>query len=287
VNPPLLPFALSLTGRIIGGTVTVDGDWPWTAYVYELQNGIVAGGICGGALINDQWIVTAAHCIGTIDINLYGVVLGEHSVIAQSGNEQTFTVLQININPTYNQRSFDNDIALLKLSRKVAFDRFIRPICLVPAGTITDNNVIPHFVGSICTTVGWGFTTQATAGMRSNVLIQASLRIEAHLLCSETVTANSVAYASKFVLPGDSQFCAVGASNNQDSCMGDSGGPLMCLHSDGIYYLHGITSYGANPCGQPNRPGIYTRVPIFCFVNPSSKKLIQVLFRLVILSRGS
>uniref|UniRef100_H2YXE9 Peptidase S1 domain-containing protein n=1 Tax=Ciona savignyi TaxID=51511 RepID=H2YXE9_CIOSA len=115
VNPPLFPFLLSiLKGRIVGGTVAVDGDWPWTAYIYEISNGVLNGGVCGGALINDQWVVTAAHCIGTNNPSLYGVVLGEHTVSVMSGREVVSSVEQIILHPSYNPNTFDSDIALVK-----------------------------------------------------------------------------------------------------------------------------------------------------------------------------
>ncbi|XP_078481630.1 chymotrypsin-like elastase family member 2A [Ciona intestinalis] len=263
VNPPLLPFALSaIQSRIIGGTVAVDGDWPWLAYIYELPNGILAGGLCGGSLINDQWIVTSAHCIGTNNPTLYGVVLGEHTTTISSGNEIILTVALIIFHPSYNQINQDNDIALMKLSQKVVFTRYVRPICVVPPGTITDNNLTPTFAGQLCLAAGWGFTS-SPVGMRTNILMQATLLIQPHLLCTDTVLLNGADYLNKFVQVNDAQFCAIGTSNNQDTCNGDSGGPLVCLHTDGKYYLHGVTSYGPSTCGQANKPGIYTRIGDF------------------------
>ena len=49
----------------IGGVPATDGDWPWIAYIYERANGLANGGVCGGSLISNRWVVTAAHCIIT------------------------------------------------------------------------------------------------------------------------------------------------------------------------------------------------------------------------------
>ncbi|XP_078481480.1 chymotrypsin-like elastase family member 1 [Ciona intestinalis] len=258
-NPPLVPFILSiLKGRIVGGTAAADGDWPWAAYIFEVANGIVNGGICGGALINDQWILTSAHCIGTNNPLLYGVVLGEHKVSVLTGHEVVSSVDRIISHPSFNRNSLDFDIALIKLTLKITFTKYIRPICLVTAATRTDDTIPPSFAGAVCVTVGWGFTS-SPQGQRSDQLMQINLSITPRILCRSIVQSNGAAYSNRFIFPSDPQFCA-GGMLGEDTCNGDSGGPLMCMHADGKYYLHGITSYGTTVCGQLNKPGVYTKI---------------------------
>jgi len=78
-------------------------------------------------------------------------------------------------------------------------------------------------------------------------------------LCLTFTEIHQQDYLPVHVLDDTSKFCA-GGTVGEDTCNGDSGGPLACKHDDGRFYLHGITSYGAKVCAQVNHPGIYTKV---------------------------
>uniref|UniRef100_H2YXF0 Peptidase S1 domain-containing protein n=1 Tax=Ciona savignyi TaxID=51511 RepID=H2YXF0_CIOSA len=178
-----------------------------------------------------------------------------------SGREVVSSVEQIILHPSYNPNTFDSDIALVKLTLKVTFSKYVRPICLVPPGTRTDDTFAPSFAATVCVTVGWGFTS-SPVGRRNDVLMQINLSITPRILCESLVLGAASDYQNRFVFPSDPQFCA-GGMLGEDTCNGDSGGPLMCLHADGKYYLHGITSYGTKSCGLLNKPGIYTKIAAF------------------------
>ncbi|XP_078494720.1 chymotrypsinogen A-like [Ciona intestinalis] len=261
LEPVLGPFLVAiLKGRIIGGSTALEGQWPWMSYIYERANGIKDGGICGGTLVNERWVVTAAHCFGTISADLYSVIFGRHNTSVVSGNEIQRSIIQIIVHGQYNSLNFNNDIALIKTNESVTFSEYVRPACIVDNNTRTDNTFEPTFAGSICTILGWGLTA-SPRGSRSDVLMQLNVVVTPRILCEEQTLVHSTSYNNRIVTTRDPKFCAGGIAG-EDSCNGDSGGPLLCLHPDGSYYLHGITSYGTTVCGQAQKPGIYTKVYI-------------------------
>jgi len=109
--------------------------------------------------------------------------------------------------------------------------------------------------------LGWGDTGD---GLLSDILLQLNVEVLVPNICKELTMANGGKdYSHGYIVEGDPKICA-GGIQNQDTCNGDSGGPLICLDlTTKSYFLHGITSYGTNPCGQPAKPGIYTKVSSF------------------------
>ncbi|CAK8696797.1 unnamed protein product [Clavelina lepadiformis] len=248
---------ITLSSRILGGFVAVDRQWPWVVYIYEKDiNGdtsnqtLLKNGLCGGTLLNDEWILTAAHCFTTIDPALYGVVLGEHTITETSGREIRRDVEELIIFVEYNQITFDNDVALIKVSRPITFNQNIRPSCLALPETLLSP-------ATICTILGWGFTT-SPMGLRQNQLMQVNLPIFPDDACRDLTGMNSAEYNFRTFNIGDPKICA-GGETGKDSCNGDSGGPLLCLEN-GVYVVHGIVSYGSKTCGLPLLPGIYSKV---------------------------
>lgn len=143
-----------------------------------------------------------------------------------------------------------NDIALIRLKNPAKLNYFVKPICLpsVPelrAKLYTEED---HFV-----VAGWGRTEY---GIPSNIKLKVALNAVNNEKCAET-------YSSFNLKIIDTQMCA-GGEQGKDSCNGDSGGPLMAIHSDKhqkIYkYLVGIVSFGPRQCGTSGIPGIYTHI---------------------------
>ncbi|KAL0266286.1 UNVERIFIED_CONTAM: hypothetical protein PYX00_008876 [Menopon gallinae] len=121
---------------ITNGQTTSRGQWPWHAALYK-NTGPNLNYSCGGTLVTDQHVVTAAHCVtreyttAALDPKMLLVYLGKYHLYIWSENEiATKEVARVNVHPNYNTTDFRSDIAVLTLSTKVEFTDFIRPVCM-------------------------------------------------------------------------------------------------------------------------------------------------------------
>ncbi|XP_025782248.1 transmembrane protease serine 6 [Puma concolor] len=135
------------SGRIVGGAVSSEGEWPWQA---SLQ--VRGRHICGGALIADRWVVTAAHCFQEDSMAspaLWTVFLGKVWQSSRWPGEVSFKVSRLLLHPYHEEDSHDYDVALLQLDHPVVRSPAVRPVCL-PARS--------HFFepGLHCWITGWG-----------------------------------------------------------------------------------------------------------------------------------
>ncbi|XP_072044677.1 transmembrane protease serine 13-like [Amphiura filiformis] len=234
--------------RILGGQEASEGSWPWQVQLrrYDHSDGTTQF-ICGGTLIDDWHVLTAAHCFtanGGDDTRDWYVVLGRHH---RDVGGFFSGVTKITMHPAYNTLTLQHDIALVELKQprnKYAVN--INHACL-DSKQLLDEEVM-------CFATGWG-TTKYLGGMAS-VLHEANLPVLDQQSCS-----SSLVYGSMFA---DTMLCAGFLNGGIDACQGDSGGPLVCKFRDvssnnGRWYLMGITSWGIG-CGLVNKPGVYTKV---------------------------
>ncbi|OCT57628.1 hypothetical protein XELAEV_18003272mg [Xenopus laevis] len=228
-------------GRIVGGSVTSPGSWPWL--VNLRLNGDL---MCGGVLLDDMWILTAAHCFtGNVNLLQWTVVVGQYDLSKKVQGEKTFQVNRIVTHPKFNQKTFDNDLALLELTSSVTASESARPVCLPPVP-------IDPAPGTNCYIAGWGSLYED--GPLSDVIMEAHVPVLSQEACRGTLGKDMLT---------STMFCAGYLTGGIDSCQGDSGGPLTC--QDPIskqYVLYGITSWG-DGCGERGKPGIYTRPTCF------------------------
>ena len=219
------------SNRIFGGDFVSDHEYPWLA-------ALVYGSSvrCGGVLVSHNVIITAAHCI--VD-KLNKVKLG-HADISKT---KEFEIESVKIHHGYDPKSpfLYNDIALIKISQDLTFDNAIKPICLPEKEFLTNETL---------TVSGWGFTE---ALKLSDVLLQVDLDFVDQAECEAKYRSKG---AANFELTR-CQICAQGFPG-EDSCNGDSGGPLMQAESQ-QHYLIGITSFGTKKCDS-FVPGVYTNV---------------------------
>ncbi|XP_057608705.1 coagulation factor XI isoform X2 [Chionomys nivalis] len=228
-----------IKSRIVGGSASVHGEWPWQVTLHITSP--TQRHLCGGSIIGNQWILTAAHCFSGTEASKHLRVYGD--IVHQSEiNEDTafFRVQEIIIHDQYKAAESGYDIALLKLESSMNYTDSQRPICLPSKG---DENVLY----TECWVTGWGYTR--LRGEVQNTLQKVKIPLVSNEECQTRYRNHKI--TSKMI-------CAGYKEGGKDACKGDSGGPLSCKHN-GVWHLVGITSWGEG-CGQRERPGVYTNV---------------------------
>ncbi|XP_036180072.1 transmembrane protease serine 13 isoform X3 [Myotis myotis] len=227
----------AMTGRIVGGALAPESKWPWQV---SLHYGTTH--ICGGTLIDAQWVLTAAHCFFVTREK----VLEGWKVYAGTNNLQQLpeaaSISQIIINGNYSDEQDDYDIALMRLSKPLALSAHIHPACLPMHGQTFSLN-------ETCWITGFG-KTRETDEKTSPFLREVQVGLIDFRKCNDYLVYDS--YLTPRML------CAGDLRGGRDSCQGDSGGPLVC-EQNSRWYLAGVTSWGTG-CGQRNKPGVYTKV---------------------------
>ncbi|XP_066975872.1 uncharacterized protein [Macrobrachium rosenbergii] len=236
------PRAVSHRARIVGGSNSGPGSWPWHAALYkegEYQ--------CGATLINNQWLVSAGHCFFSATTDYWVARLGalRRGTKFPSPFEQLRHITHIFIHPEYVDTSFINDISLLRLNEPVSFTDYVRPVCLPSPGSVVRNN-------RLCTLVGWGQLFEV-----GKIFPDTLQEVQVPLISTSECRKRTVFLPLYRIT--DNMFCAGYDRGGRDACLGDSGGPLMCQEPDGTWMLVGVTSNGYG-CARPHRPGVYTKV---------------------------
>ncbi|XP_055965398.1 enteropeptidase [Sorex fumeus] len=227
--------------KIVGGNDAKEGAWPWLVALYYNDRLL-----CGASLVSNEWLVSAAHCLYGRNLNPtnWKAVLGLHKTTNMTSPQiVTQRIDQIVINPHYNKRTKDSDIAMMHLEFKVDYTDYIQPICL------PDKNQV-FLPGINCSIAGWGMLMHQ--GPTASILQEANVPLLSNEKCKQQMPEYNIT---------ENMVCAGYEEGGIDSCKGDSGGPLMCQENS-RWFLAGVTSFGYQ-CGLPNRPGVYARVPRF------------------------
>uniref|UniRef100_A0A1L8DQJ8 Putative trypsin-like serine protease n=1 Tax=Nyssomyia neivai TaxID=330878 RepID=A0A1L8DQJ8_9DIPT len=227
--------------KIVGGSpVQRDALRQQASIRYKSSDSTFGNGhVCGGNLISNNTVLTAAHCFvddlgRRISVSDIRVVGGNLLLTEQTPNTFTSDVARLVIHPGYNRNTNADDIAILILKTTVpASHSSFRPITL---------RSVPVDSNTTCEISGWGRTSET--GSASNSLLAANVSIIDFNVCNN-------AYHNGL---RSGMICAGRMQGGVDTCQGDSGGPLVC---NGL--LTGITSFG-NGCARPGYPGVYTAV---------------------------
>ncbi|XP_076311603.1 uncharacterized protein LOC143225667 [Tachypleus tridentatus] len=236
-------------GRIVGGRNSYFGQWPWQVLVKEATwLGLFQKNKCGGVLLNSKYVITAAHCQPGFLASLL-VVLGEHDVGGdfESLKPVVKNVKRMIVHRNYNAQSFENDLALLELETPVQFQPHIVPICLPKDGE--------DFTGKTAFVSGWGKLFHG--GPVPEILQYVKVPIVRNSKCQQMFLEAGHIKAIR-----DNFICAGYETGGQDSCEGDSGGPLMVQRDDGRWVLVGTVSHGIK-CADPNLPGVYMKTTAY------------------------
>nr|XP_045011497.1 cathepsin G [Jaculus jaculus] len=215
--------------KIIGGKEARPHSYPYMAYLLIQSPERLSS--CGGFLVREDFVMTAAHCWGS-SIN---VTLGAHNIQRRERTQQRITVLRAIRHPDYDPQNIVNDIMLLQLKRRIRQNHVVRPVALPQAG----ESLKP---GTLCTVAGWG---RVSLNRRTDVLQEVQLRVQRSQKCSNRFSF----YTSQ------TQICVGNPRERKSAFRGDSGGPLVCNN-----VAQGIVSYG-DTNGIP--PAVFTRIESF------------------------
>ncbi|XP_047027195.1 trypsin, alkaline B-like [Helicoverpa zea] len=230
--------AVAATGnRIVGGTVTTIDRYPTIAAMLYAPNAVTFWQSCGGTILNNRALLTAAHCTHNRGaVNRFRIRVG--STWANSGGV-VHNVNQNIIHPQFDSRTLNNDIAILRSTTTFSFNNNVRP------GSIAGANYNPADNQAVWA-AGWGDTFSG-----SNQGSEQLRHVQLVIINQNTCRNN---YATRLTMVNENMICAGWPSGGRDQCQGDSGGPL---YHNGI--VVGVSSFGIG-CGDAFFPGVSARV---------------------------
>jgi len=233
--------------KIIGGENAQPDDFPFMAGLASVESGSLntEDHFCGGSIIAEKWILTAAHCLydedGNIikEANLF-VFLNTYNLARPKSEREFHRVERLILHPGYNDNTLENDIALIELKTTTT---------LTPIKLPAQNDETLMTPQRKVTIAGWG-ATDRNEQQYPDILQKAKVEIISSTICNQRTWYNGE-IASKM-------FCAGYESGGIDACVGDSGGPLFFEENNTATQL-GIVSWG-DICGTARAPGVYTKV---------------------------
>lgn len=234
------PLGNSLINKIVNGFEAIPGDWGWQV---SLSN--QGRHFCGGAIFNNQWVLTAAHCFQSAYNPYLTIDLGVHN----RNNKESWAISRkaekVIIHPQFSMQMMASDIALVKLDKPVTFDgEYIIEACM--PGHDLD---VQKKTGWI---TGWG--SLRIGGSPTTELMEVTMPIQTDSHCKSRYG---------WMVNTASTICAGVYSGNSGACQGDSGGPFVVKGDDGKWIVVGLTSWGPSQNNQCGFGTVFTRVSYY------------------------
>ncbi|KAG8222286.1 hypothetical protein J437_LFUL003267 [Ladona fulva] len=222
---------------IVGGTVVEGREFPSVVSIR-----VNSSHFCGGSILNNEWIFTAAHCMElarSLEAKSPGGVVNSPYTVAVGSNRADegieHQVLSIVSHEHFSEQTALNDIALMKVSPPIQFGD----------GVEEANVPEPHEetpAGKRATVIGWGFIK--VGGPSSMDLLKVDVNVASYDFCNSSYEG----------VIHETHICAGGEEEGKGSCNGDSGGPLYVDNK-----VVGIVSWG-QLCAVKGYPTVFTKV---------------------------
>jgi len=236
------PFAEHAEGRIVGGHEAQEHQWPWQVALF-----IDDAWFCGGALISENYVLTAAHCAD--GASYFDIMAGAHNV-RESSEPHRVEITSFNgwTHPGWDTSDLSNDIALIELPSPIDFNDYIKPSCMPSAGDTADK-------GELVTCTGWGKPSDSAGGISPVLRMVEDRPIITNSECNDV-----------YGIVGAGVVC-IDTSGGKGTCNGDSGGPLNMkseVTKAGQQWKQvGVVSFGASAGCEVGYPAGFTRVEYY------------------------
>jgi hypothetical protein len=229
---------------VVGGSVAPAGSWPFAAFIADVSTGTA----CSGTVVSPMLVLTAAHCVENISAGTVSAPANLRVVTGSldwtnRGSGQVLGVSQIDVDPTFDATTLDNDAALLVLATPTQAPS-------IQLASPADSSLTQ--AGTPAQMAGWGdsYVGESTP---PTVLYQGSTVVQSAVYCAQQETLDGVLYD-----PAENLCAADTPSFAVSACHGDSGGPLVATTAGGEPLEIGITSHGDANC-NPDYPSVFTR----------------------------